>query len=80
MLRDNGNGGDVDIQIDPNGVSKRNHMFEFDVVLNSSLTGKFINVKVQAFNAMGFTTSRANLLILADVPGKPYPGPIVDSS
>ena len=39
-----------------------------------------INVKVEAFNAMGSTTSRSILLTLADVPSKPFPAPSVDAS
>ena len=80
LLRDDGDGGDVNIQIDPQGVASRSKPFEYTVTFDSAYTGKFVNVKVQAFNALGSTTSRSTLLVLASVPDKPSPAPQVDSS
>lgn len=80
LLRDDGNGSDVTIPIDPESVASRTYLYQYDVVLDSTFTGKFINVKVEAYNAMGYTTSRAALLVLADVPSKPYPAPTVISA
>ena len=46
--------------------------------MDSTYTGKKINVKVVARNAMGFVTSKSTLLVLADVPSKPFPAPVVE--
>lgn len=78
LLRDDGNGSDVDIPIDPTDVPNRPDLYQYNVVLDSTFTGKNINVKVTAINAMGSVTSRSTLLVLADVPGKPTPAPVVD--
>jgi len=53
-------------------------LFNYEVQLDQSLTGKEINIKVAALNVMGNVTSRATLLTLSDVPSKPYPAPTVD--
>ena len=46
----------------------------------ASFTGKKIQVQVQAINMMGTTTSKAQIFTLADVPGKPFPAPLVDKA
>ncbi len=68
LLRDDGNGGDVSIVIDPVAVAARINPFAYTVTLASSFTGKFINVKVMANNTIGSTTSRSTQFVLADVP------------
>lgn len=42
------------------------------------MTGKPINIKVEASNVIGSVVSKATLLTLADVPAKPFPAPLVD--
>lgn len=80
LLRDDANGSDVDIPIDPASFNSRQDLYQYDVVLDSTFTGKKINVKVTAVNAMGSVTSKSTLLVLADVPSKPFPAPIVDQT
>jgi hypothetical protein len=80
LLRDDGEGSDVDIPIETASVASRPDLYEYTVVLDSSFTGKYINVKVTAINAMGSITSKSTLLVLADVPSKPFPAPIVDQA
>jgi hypothetical protein len=46
LLRDDGNGSDVNMAIDPELVPIRPYLFEYSVTLDSSFTGKFVNVKV----------------------------------
>ncbi len=70
----------MNIPIDPDNFVSRRDLFSYLVILDSTFTGKIINVKVIAYNSMGSVTSRSTLLILADVPGKPFPAPTVDSS
>jgi hypothetical protein len=77
LYRDDGAGSDVNIQIDPDDVASRALIYEYDVVLDSSMTGLFINVKVEAINAQGSVLSKSTMLVLADVPGKPEPAPVV---
>jgi hypothetical protein len=79
LLRDDGNGSNVNIVIDPVAVAIRPDPYSYTVTLNSTMTGKFINVKVMANNSMGSTTSRAAGFVLADVPSKPFPAPSVDT-
>ncbi len=46
LLRDDGNGSDVTIPISPDSVAARPYLFQYEVQLDPSFTGKFINVKV----------------------------------
>ena len=78
LLRDDGNGSEVNIKIDPDQVQNRPYLFLYEVQLHQNLTGKEINIKVAALNVMGNVTSRATLLTLSDVPSKPFPAPTVD--
>jgi hypothetical protein len=82
LLRDEGHvdhteevASDVYIEIDPSTFDSRPNMFDYTVVLDSSYTGKIINLKVRASNALGFTESRSMQITLASVPGKPFPAP-----
>jgi hypothetical protein len=45
-LRDDGEASDVDIPINPDSVASRPLLFEYEVELDTTFTGKFINVKV----------------------------------
>jgi hypothetical protein len=78
LMRDDGDGSDVDIPIDPNDVASRPDRYQFTVALDSTFTGLSLNVKVIAINEMGSVESRATQFVLADVPGKPDPSPQVD--
>jgi hypothetical protein len=82
LLRDEGHldhteqvASDVYIEVDPSTFESRPDMFQYTVVLDSSFTGKIINLKVRASNALGFTESRSMQITLASVPGKPFPAP-----
>jgi len=59
LLRDDGEGSDVNVPIDPASVASRPDLYQYNVVLDASFTGKSINVKVQANNIMGSVVSRA---------------------
>lgn len=74
LYRDDGEGTDsVDIQVDPVAFDQRELAFEYDVTLSSDFTGKSMNVKIEAHNAIGSTISKAKSFTLADKPGKPWP-------
>lgn len=68
----------MNIQIDPVLVANRPDLYEYTVTLDSAFTGLFLNVKVQASNAIGITVSPSNGFVLADVPAKPSPAPTVN--
>lgn len=69
MFRDDGNGSNVNITIDPIAVAARPDLYEYTVTLISSLTGSTFNVRVMANNSMGSTTSRTATFVLASIPG-----------
>lgn len=78
LLRDDGNGSNVDTPVDPTTFDSRQHLYQYEVAMDSTYTGKKINVKVVARNSMGFVNSKSTLLVLADVPSKPFPAPAVE--
>lgn len=77
LYRDDGLGSAVNIPIDPSTFAQRPNIFSYDVTLTSSFTGRKINVKVEAFNAIGSVTSKAVMFVLASVPAAPFPEPQV---
>lgn len=50
---------DVTVEIDPGTFDDRADMFMYKVVLDSTFTGKIINLKVKAANVLGETESRS---------------------
>ena len=78
LYRDDGETSDVNIPIDPDAVALRDDRYKFNVVLDQTFTGKSLRVKVEATNVMGSIISRATQFVLADVPSKPSPAPVVD--
>lgn len=75
LYRDDGSGSDVNIPIDVASFASRPNLFSYDATLDSSFTGKKINIKIQAINAIGSVTSKSVMFVLAAVPGKPSPAP-----
>lgn len=78
IYRDDGQGGFIVTPVDTATVDGNPYLFRHTVALTSSETGKIFRVKVEAKNTYGTLKSPALQFVLADVPGKPTPAPMVD--
>ena len=71
LLRDNGNGGDINTFVDSGTILWNPNLFEYTVTL-AGLTGKLVRFQLQVTNEMGTTTSTGYLAALvAGLPGTP---------
>ena len=71
LLRDDGAGGSINIEVDPTNIENKPYLTSYEVEFTAADIGNNYRFEITVINILGEKTSNAAAFILATVPDKP---------